>query len=73
MPPSTDSKAGRAAARRRQLLTITVTVMSLMVGCAAAAVARESISAAEAAKHVGETATVCGTVSNCKPDGPRHG
>lgn len=61
----------RASARRRQVLA--VTTAHLVVGWYTAAVARESMSAAQAAQHVGEVATVCGTVSILKPDGPRHG
>lgn len=53
-----------AAARRRQVLAITVTCV--VVGWCAAAVARASISASEAAKHVGETTTVCGMVASAK-------
>lgn len=64
MPTSTDSKAGRAATRRRPFLALTA--ICLLVGWCTAAVARESISASEAAKHVGETATVCGTVASAK-------
>lgn len=64
MKLSTDPNTTRAAARRRQFLAITVT--SFLIGWCAVAVARESISASEAAKHVGETATVCGMVASAK-------
>lgn len=54
----------KAAARRQTILAITVTC--LLLSWCAVAVARDSISASEAAQHVGETATVCGTVASAK-------
>lgn len=64
MRTSTDSNARGTAARRRAALAITV--MCLVVGWCGAAGARESITASEAAKHVGESATVCGSVASAK-------
>lgn len=54
----------RAAARRRRILAATAT--TLLLRWSTAALARESITAGEAAKHVGEMATVCGTVASAK-------
>lgn len=47
---STDPDTARAAAQRRQVIAFAVT--SLLLNWCAAAVARESISASEAARHV---------------------
>lgn len=51
---------------RRRVLA--VTVASLLVGWCTAAVAgaRDSISTSDAAKHLDETATVCGLVASAK-------
>lgn len=54
----------RIATVRRQIAAVSVTC--LLIGWCAAAIARDSISASEAAKLLGETATVCGEVASAK-------
>lgn len=54
----------RAAARRRRIVVATATTL-LLCWCRPV-IARESISASQAAKHVGETTTVCGMVASAK-------
>lgn len=53
----------RSGPRRR---VITVVAALCMFGWCAGAFGGDSISASESAQHVGETATVCGTVASAK-------
>jgi len=49
-----------------RMQSVRVLLLWLLIGFVEAAGARSTVSAADAASHVGETATVCGTVASAK-------